>query len=575
MNELPRDHQTNGHRYIQAAAGPRFSGDSVRARPTGRIGGLGGLANAEALQRLRTSLGPGSSLLTEAGRLVVDHDHCLLEGLPLDDLDKWFEVVRDGRIAEVTGAFALAWVDDDGSLLLARDAIGERTLFYSQTSDTTIFASTVSALLSTGLLTRELNLSAVATYLTYAYLPGGQTLIRGIHELLPGEIVHLRGDTVKHEQYWLPPEEPSNWRSEDELRRSLRECLETTVRRQLPAGESVGVFLSGGLDSSLVVALARKLHDAPVITYSVSFGPNYANELSFSSIVASHCETDHHIVELSPEAVLHHLDESIALLSNPIGDPLTVPNVLLFREASRRTGVVLNGEGGDPCFGGPKNLPMLLAELYGDPNADRFARERAYLRAHLKCYDDLDLMFTSDVRDAIDGMFLEKWISMRLSDPRWRTFITRLQAINVVFKGGHHILPKVDSLSFPFGVLPRSPLFDQNIVELAFAIPPQLKLRGSLEKYLLKRAVRELLPAEIIDRPKSGMMVPVEGWFQGPLLPQARERLLDGLAVYRLFNRDYLERLLKRQLGGLRPRHGVKTWLLITLEAWLRNVYRG
>ena len=133
----------------------------------------------------------------------------------------------------------------------------------------------------------------------------------------------------------------------------------------------------------------------------------------------------------------------------------------------------------------------------------------------------------------------------------------------------------MDALSFPFGVLPRSPLFDRSVVELSLGIPARLKLRGSVEKYLLKRAVADLLPTAVIDRPKSGMLVPVEGWFRGPLLPAARERLLDGLTPYNLVRREYLERLLDGKLGGLRPRHGAKVWLLVTLEAWLRRVLAG
>jgi len=119
--------------------------------------------------------------------------------------------------------------------------------------------------------------------------------------------------------------------------------------------------------------------------------------------------------------------------------------------------------------------------------------------------------------------------------------------------------------------MPRSPLFDRAIVEVAFCIPPTLKLRGSVEKYLLKEAVRDLLPRTILERPKSGMLVPVEAWFRGPLLRQARERLLDGLACFRLFRREYLERLLSGRIAGLHPRRGVKLWMLLTLESWLRS----
>jgi asparagine synthase (glutamine-hydrolysing) len=145
-------------------------------------------------------------------------------------------------------------------------------------------------------------------------------------------------------------------------------------------------------------------------------------------------------------------------------------------------------------------------------------------------------------------------------------------AINVAFKGGHHILPKVDALSAPLGVLPRSPLFARSVVEQAFAIPPQLKLKNGVEKWLLKEAVADLLPRAIVDRPKSGMLVPVEGWFEGPLLPLARERLLDGLRAYRIFDPAFLERLVGGATGGLRPRRGAKIWLLVALESWLRSL---
>ena len=129
-------------------------------------------------------------------------------------------------------------------------------------------------------------------------------------------------------------------------------------------------------------------------------------------------------------------------------------------------------------------------------------------------------------------------------------------------------------MSAPFGAVARSPLLDRAIVEMAMSIPSQLKLRGSSEKYLLKQAVRDLLPPAIIERPKSGMLVPVEGWFKGPLLSVARERLLDGLAGYGLFDRTYLERLLDGRMGTPRPRRGVKIWLLLTLESWLRSIRR-
>ena len=203
---------------------------------------------------------------------------------------------------------------------------------------------------------------------------------------------------------------------------------------------------------------------------------------------------------------------------------------------------------------------------------DPLQRERSYLRAHGKCYDDLPAMLTLDTYAALADLPQEHALTRPISDPRWPSFVAKLMALNVTFKGGHHILPKVDNLSAPFGIVPRAPLFDRAVVELAVSLPPQLRLRGSVEKWILKQAVRDLLPPTIIERPKSGMLVPVEAWFRGPLLPAARERLLDGLTPYRLFRRGYLEQLLAGKLGGVRPRIGAKIWLLVTLEAWLRTV---
>jgi len=511
-------------------------------------------------------------------RLVADWDSCWIGQQTVRDHAQWQSLIESGRLAEVNGAFVLAWIDVEGALNLARDAIGERTLYYAAVPGGLIFSSTLRAILATGLVSRTLNLPAVATYLTYAYVPGHPTLIEGIYELLPGECVQWRDGTLKRKSFWTLPAEPAeSIAGEEELQKTLRAELERAVLRRLPRGEPVGAFLSGGLDSSLVVALATRLHDGPVRTYSISFGEGYPNELPFSSLVADHCRTDHRIVELSPEAVLRHLDATIALLNDPIGDPLTVPNALLFREAAGEIGAVLNGEGGDPCFGGPKNLPMLLAELLGDgataTEADAYPRERSYLRAHQKCWDDLAAMLAPDLQAALRQEPLEARLRPWFEDGRWRSFVNKLQAINVTFKGAHHILPKVDALSAAFGVLARSPLFDRTIVETAFAIPPQLKLRGSVEKYLLKQAVSDLLPRAVLERPKSGMLVPVESWFQGPLLPAARERLLDGSHLGGLIERDYLERLLASRLGGLRPRRGAKIWLLVTLESWLRMVF--
>jgi len=256
----------------------------------------------------------------------------------------------------------------------------------------------------------------------------------------------------------------------------------------------------------------------------------------------------------------------MAALSTPIGEPLTVANSLLFEAASERASVVLNGEGGDPCFGGPKNVPMILSALYGGN------LERSYLVAHRKCFAELERMLDPDV---LAAGALEAMVSRHLSDARWSSLVNRLMALNVTFKGAHHILPKVDQLSRPYAVLPRSPLFDRGVVDAALRMPADLKLRGTVEKYILKQAVADLLPAEILARRKSGMRVPVEPWLQGRFDRFARERLLDGLAPYGIIRRSYLEELSRPDRKLPPQRRGVKIWLLLSLEAWLRTVLRA
>jgi asparagine synthase (glutamine-hydrolysing) len=493
----------------------------------------------------------------------VDCDCCTFKGRPLVHTTDWLSALA--HLDEVKGAFVLAhW--DGRRLLLARDPIGERTLYYTVTPSGLHFGSSLKDLP----YRRRLDLLGLAYFLCCAYVPGRRSLIEGVHELLPGEMVEFSNGLVRSRRFWKPPTDLQTG-SEEQLRSLLRSRLEQAVRRRLPEG-AAGCTLSGGIDSSLVVALIAHLRPSvPLHTYSLSFGPDYANELPFSTAVAEHCRTRHTVVELSPAQVLERLDQVLSWLSKPNGDPLTIPNALLFEKASETVDVVLNGEGGDPSFGGPKNLPMLLGELYSS-GEDAMEREANYLRSHLKCYDDLREMLLPELWEQLAGQALEKDLSPYLRTPG-QSLIQKLMLLNLQFKGAHHILPKVEAISYPFGVWARSPLFDIDVVELALRLPPRLKLNGSIEKYLLKEAVRDLLPPAIVERPKSGMMVPVEAWFSGPLLAEARTRLMDGLAARGLFRPDYLQRLLDARLGGLRPRRGVKIWLLITLECWMRAFF--
>jgi asparagine synthase (glutamine-hydrolysing) len=548
---------------------PAWAAEPAHGERT-QIGGVVGThLDAVTLARFARSLGPGRQVLAAPERsFVADWDACHCGGSAAGARELEL-LARQGRLGEVEGAFALAWLDGEG-LHLARDPVGERGVYYAHVSGGVVFASTLRPLLDGGIVPRTLNAGALPAYLSFGYLPGRETLVESVFELLPGQHLVFRGDAVRDERIWSLPSEDRQPEDEEVYRRRLRARLEEAVSRRLPASGPVAATLSGGIDSSVVAALASRFHGGPVSTFSLSFGRGIPNELEFAAAVAAHCGTDHHVVELQPKAVMERFDATMAALSTPIGEPLTVANSLLFEAASERAPVVLNGEGGDPLFGGPKNVPMLLHELYGSalPGVQRHL-ERSYLVAHRKCFSELERMLAPGIFAA--GA-LEEMVSPHLCDLRWSSLVNRLMALNVSFKGAHHILPKVDQLSRPYAVLPRSPLFDRGVVDAALRMPADLKLRGTVEKYILKRAIDDLLPAEIVARRKSGMRVPVELWLQGKFDRFARERLLDGLAPRGIIQRSYLEELARPDKQLPPPRRGVKIWLLLSLEAWLRTV---
>ena len=477
------------------------------------------------------------------------------------------------------GMFVAAICDareqDNPRLVLARDPLGGRgSLYYAHQGEALAFSSTLRSLRRWPALTLEPNLATVRQYLTYAFVPGAETLIAGCREVLPGQVV-----TARHERdgrlrlaahdYWSPEE--GAWDDDapvETYATPLGRLLEEAIAERQPEGP-VAVLLSGGLDSSAVTALAARRQTGPIHTFSISFGAQYRNELPFSSLVAEHCRTEHTILTVSGKEIAAHLPETAARLDGPIGDPLTVPNLLLARAASRVSDVILNGEGGDPCFGGPKNPSMFLHEIYagGDP----FARERSYLRSYQKCYDDLGHLLTPRVRAALEREPpQEAFLTPFFETQRFAHYLNKLMNINVRLKGSHQILYKVDRMAAAWGLEGRSPLFDRRVVEFSFGIPPRWKRSGQEEKYVLKRAVWDLLPEAILTRPKSGMLVPVQGWFRDELRGMAREYLLGRQARQRGILDQTVVREWLDYRGNLFPRHGIKLWLLLSLEMYFQ-----
>jgi len=472
--------------------------------------------------------------------------------------------------SKLVGVFSLAvWDRKEQRLWLGRDRVGARTLYFTTNGKTRWIAPSLRSL--NPYHSQELNLVALRDYLCCAFVPGTQTLWQAVQELRPAEIITFPGG--ERQIYWQLIEqfsEESEKISEKSLAwygQNLRSLLDQVVKDALPVeganSEPVGVFLSGGLDSSAITALAAKFHQAPVHTYSIHFGADCANELEFSSLVANHCDTNHHILEISFRQLWERLPETMTYLDDPIGDPLTVPNLLLGQFAKKSVEIILNGEGGDPCFGGPKNQPMLLNQLYGSSQPNPL---QAYLLAFQKCAADLPQLLKSEVWQKVEHqpyVFSEDLASQV-------SYLNRLMSLNIKYKGADQILTKVNNLTKAAEIEGRSPLFDQRIVALSMQIPPEYKLSGVTEKAVLKQAVLDLLPERIIDRPKSGMMVPVQLGFHQHWQREARTLLLSPNAAIAPYLNQSLIRNWLDYRGDTWRRYGVKLWLLTSLEIWLQ-----
>jgi len=530
----------------------------------------------------------GQPAVSPRQRFVVVGDLCLsnrqelIDRLGLDEKSRSLsEAQLVARLWEAHGQSApqmlegmfafVVWDRDRKSLYLVRDAAGARTLYYTTQGEARFCAPQLATLAR--LVSTEIDSVALRDYLCCAFVPGERTMLQDVREVRPGTIIKLPNFQI--ETYWKVKEriegadEPIKWHAE-----KLRSLLDQVIKEYLPKDAPVGAYLSGGLDSSLVVALAAKYHTSPVHTYSIHFGPDCPNELEFSSLVSSHCKTNHHIVEITPRDMWSLLPESMAYLDDPIGDPLTVPNLILGRKAKEDTDVILNGEGGDPCFGGPKNQPMLLGNIYRAINATNGEvvsampdQDAEYLASFQKCSTDLPRLMKPEIWQEVKSEPSPFHADLN-SDVN---YLNRLLFINIRYKGADHILTKVNNLTSAVGIRGLSPLFDKRVVERSLTIPPQYKLSGAQEKAVLKEAVKDLLPAEIIERPKSGMMVPVQLGFRKYWSREARSLLLGRRARIKRFLDQSLIREWLDYRGDTWSRYGVKLWLLVSLELWLQS----
>ncbi len=483
-----------------------------------------------------------------------------------------------GFISHIKGSFSLALLDGR-KIFLFRDSSGIRTACYTVMNNRFYFSVEPKGIIYLPSFSREIRPGALAQYLSFSFVPGEKTFLKNLSEVPAGHFVSFEeGSKPRTERYFFfekaedPGYDPSiNW-----IER-FRKDFQKAVRERLPETGSPGVFLSGGIDSSVVTAEVSRQFPGKIKTFAIHFGQRYPNELEFARSVARMYGTDHHEIEIRPDHFIPRLRKMIWHLDDPIGDPITMPNFELSSFASRHVRHVFNGEGGDPLFGGPKNIPLLMHHWYGGIERGKNFREKLYLESYKRAYGEIQDLLSPEFQ----GLYnreeeLENILKPFFECEKPSLFLNKLTAINIRLKGAHLILPKVERMTAAWGITPLAPLFDENLIELSYRIPPGLKLKNGVEKVILKEAYRGLLPESVIQRPKSGMRVPVHYWFKGEMKRYCRSLLLSRrFKKTGIFDSERVRQILDYNTGRGPGRYGLRIWMLLTFELWRRIVIEG
>ncbi|MGF1596232.1 MAG: asparagine synthetase B family protein [Acidimicrobiales bacterium] len=456
-----------------------------------------------------------------------------------------------------------------GRAMLTRDPLGERTMYYTRPDDKgrVWFSDRLTELRRVGAVGRELSLASLRDYLVFGFVPGTNTMYADAFEVPPGSTVDLV--SAKVSTWWQPEEQLDNDRSVADNASLLRSVLIDAIASRRPQGP-VGVQLTAGLDASAVTALLCHADPSTVHTFAVHFGTGGPDDLPFvDRVVDAASPAFHHVIELTPAELAATLPAAMAVLDDPIGDAVTVPRLALGRRAAQLVPVLFSGDGAGPLFGGVNDQPMLLAAVYGASVA-KGELDDVYLRSQQRFHPDLDLLLRPEVAAELEGAPPPTAaVAPYLSSGTMSLFVNRLFEADLHLEGTDHILTRTANLAAATGILGRTPLLDRRIVEAAFSMPPTHKVAGPNGRGALARALDDLLPATVLDRPQATGRSPIDTWFTGALRDEATRRLLSSSARIA----RYLDLSIVRHwaLDGHRghDRNGDKLWQLLSLEEWL------
>jgi asparagine synthase (glutamine-hydrolysing) len=508
-------------------------------------------------------------------------------------------------VHHLNGMFAFAlWDARRRRLFIARDRFGEKPLYWGIFDRTLIFASEPKVLLAHPSVHPSLNLDALRQYLSFDYVPAPLSIYQGINKLAAAHTLTVEGGRVEVQPYWrLSYKKRTPVPTEEEAAEELRALLEDSVRMRLVSDVPLGVLLSGGVDSSTVTAMAVRSSTEAVKTFSISFAESSFDESSYARAVAKFLGTDHHEERLSVDLAANLVGEIGSWMDEPFSDPSLVPTYLLSRFTRKHVTVALGGDGGDELFAGYpmywghnlartyQRLPRILRRAVLEPivrrlpvktknlsfdfkarrfitgmNYDEVARHHVWFGSFTP--DEQASLLTAETLGASDGDIYRDARRLVTEDCDADNTVECMQSLDTRLYLAEDILTKVDRASMAVSLEVRAPFLDPRVAEYVASLPVNYKLRGRTTKYILKRAVSDLLPPFVTRRGKKGFGVPVAEWLKGRLRPLARD-LLSPERIRRagLFDADYVQRIQEEHERGS-ANHRKLLWTLLMFELW-------
>lgn len=502
-------------------------------------------------------------------------------------------------VKKLRGMFGFAiWDDRHQKLFCARDRFGIKPFFYFKDGSRFIFGSEIKNILQADDINREIDINVMDYYLTYGYTPIDETIYKSIKKLEPAHTLEIRaGGEPVIKKYWDISFEPDYNISEDEWCELIEEKLKESIQMRMVSDVPLGAFLSGGIDSSSVVALMSQFSDQPIKTFSIGFKEAAFNELPYAREIAAMYKTDHHEQIVEPESI-GLLPKLVSAYDEPFADSSAIPTYYVSKFAREYVTVVLSGDGGDELFAGYDHYPMMHniqrynklpsaisqnvfgalhraipAKVKGKGITYLLSRPKDSVSAYISKFHqtEREKLYRSEVWASIKNNPSESYKEEILRAGKSKDLIFQMQELDMKTWLVDDILTKVDRVSMQNSLEARVPILDHEFAELSFKIPSQLKLKGKSRKYILKKAMRKYLPDSILFHKKQGFGVPLKLWFKSDLNEYMNDRLLSSQSpLYQFLEPAYVKKIIHDHQTGMRD-FNFKIWSLLFLDEWLNQ----